>query len=209
MNKNRIYFTYKGLSTHLYCVLTLKLAVSLVVILYVLHSFFCILFLCNCHSLIPLPFSLSPFFTRVIYSALYDNSHTPDMQSSILLFLIREQARTRCSVKHSIQHQTTVLKPRRKSNNTPLLWSMVQGLATWSKETNVNSVIFLYKTYPYSTPLLEKNKGKNLCLANSKGDFSNFAQSLFGPFWVIYLCFGFLFGAKSLIFAVANNQFST
>jgi len=49
------------------------------------------------------------------------------MQSSILLFLIREQARTRCSVKRSIQHQITVLKPRRKSNNTPLLWSMVQG----------------------------------------------------------------------------------
>ena len=209
MNKNRIYFTYKGLSTHLYCALTLKQAVSFVVVLYVLHSFFCILFLCNCHSLIPLPFSLSLFLTRVIYSALYDNSHTPDMQSSILLFLIRVQARTRCSVKRSIQHQTTVLIPWRKSNNTPLLWSMVQGLATWNKETNVNSVIFLYKTYPYSTPLLEKNKGKNLCLANSKGDFSNFAQSLFCPFWAIYLYFGFLFGAISLFFAFANNQFST
>lgn len=209
MNKNRIYFTYKGFSTRLYCVLTLKQAVSFVVVLYVLHSFFCILFLCNCHSLIPLPFSLSLFLTRVIYSALYDNSHTPDMQSSILLFLIRVQTRTRCSVKRSIQHQTTVLKPWRKSNNTPLLWPMVQGLATWSKETNVNSVIFLYKTRPYPTPFLEKNKGKNLCLANSKGDFSNFAQSLFGPFWVIYLCFGFLFGAISLFFAFANNVVST
>lgn len=165
--------------------------------------------LCNCHSLIPVPFSLSLFLTRVIYSALYDNSLTPDMQSSILLFLIRVQTRTRCSVKRSIQHQTTVLKPWHKSNNTPLLWSMVQGLATWSKETNVNSVIFLYKAHPYSTPLIEKNKGKNLCLANSKGDFSNFAQSLFCPFWAIYLYFGFLFGAISLFFAFANNQFST
>lgn len=131
------------------------------------------------------------------------------MQNSILLFLIRIQARTRCSVKHSIQHQTTVLKTWRKSNNTPLLWSIAQGLATWSKETNVNSVIFLYKTHPYSTPLLEKNKGKNLCLANAKGDFSNFAQSFFCPFWRIYLCFGLLFGAISLFFAFANNQFST
>lgn len=131
------------------------------------------------------------------------------MQSNILLFLIRVQARTRCSVKRCIQHQTTVLKTWRKSNNTPLLWSIAQGLATWSKETNVNSVIFLYKTHPYSTPLLEKNKGKNLCLANSKGVFSNFAQSFFCPFWRIYLCFGFLFGANSLIFAFANKQFST
>lgn len=68
---------------------------------------------------------------------------------------------------------------------------MAKGLATWSKEANVNSVIFLYKTHPYYTPLLEKNKGKKPIFGQLERRFFELCSIIFLPvlgylpmFWV-------------------------